>query len=159
MERFFRRAQSLGQTPDERTRALEDSRLKRAVLHALGGWAGLAAGDELPSLNTQERRVLDLTRGYFKLLTVELMPWILQPERWSIQFFNVESQRTHAMLHGIGSVSIWQGLCLVLLPDSYVFIYVCYQGFGHNSGAPVKVGDSASDPLVTLASRFCWVAL
>jgi hypothetical protein len=160
---FFQQALSLGETGAERSRALDDSRVKRAVLHALGGWAGLESSENLPAAKTEERRVLDLTRGFFKLLMVELMPWVLYPKRWSIQYFNIDSMLTHAMLHGIGSVSIWQSLCLVLLPDSYIYMYVMYQGFGHNKGAPVKVGDSASDPLVSYAPyvmtpaaiRFC----
>lgn len=156
VERFFQRAKKLGRSPEERVRALGKEELKRALLHALGGWAGLVATDNLPSARSAERMKVDLTRGFFKLLTVELMPWVLSPSRWSIQYFDVDSMCTHAMLHGMQSVSVWQSLCLVLLPDSYVFMYIVYQGFGHNTGAPVKVGDSASDPLVRHA-HFCWL--
>jgi hypothetical protein len=146
IHKILGRIQSAGETPSERRALLRSVRLKQSVLVALGGWAGLE--EQLPPAKSDERRTLELTRGFFKLLTVELMPWIGQPQNWRIEYFDVDGMLTHAMMEGLQSVSVWQSLCLVLLPDCYVFLYVVVPGYGHNSNAPIKVGDSGSDPVV-----------
>ena len=161
MHSFLQDCALLGNTVAQRQEVLGSVRLKRALLVALGGWAGQVETADLPGAGTAERSQLELTRGFFKRLAVELMPWISQPQQWRIGYFDVDSMLTHVMTDGLTSVSVWQGLCMVLLPGSYIYIYVLYQGFGHNQGAPVKVGDSSSDPLVrrlllySVSSCFC----
>ena len=156
MQRFFQAVADAARNNDKIIGiALGNFDVKRALLVALGGWAGQLTSEELSHLCPAERRDVDLTRGCFKLLIIEIEQFLFDPSKWSIHFYDVDSRYTYAMEYGFNTVSIWQALSLVLFADNYIFVYLLVMGYGLIEDAAVKIGASASDPLVCVQRWIC----
>jgi hypothetical protein len=152
MFNFFDKASGTSSRQDKRIAVLNHVTVKQAVLNALGGWAGLVPSEEIKNLNEDKRRSLRLTRGLFKLLSAELLPWITDLSKISVQYFNLRGRYTFVLEHGLDMVNVWDSLHRVLTSEQFVHFYLYRHGFGlANPQLPrlaFKAGCAGSDPMV-----------